>query len=162
VPCSIAMMLHGWRALITPKISVAAAIALAAILVVPDASYAASRKHKARRRQLRPVNELRECPGGACTGANLDRIGGQCSNDCYKRPVQGGPNRPRSLRNNPGELTIFASMPESEGVVAISHAAGFTRASERRKTKQVVVACASSPPFSSVKRSSADAIWQPR
>jgi hypothetical protein len=71
----------------TVKISVAAAIALAAILMVPDASYAAHRKHKGAAASTETsLTDPRQCLGGACTGANPDRIGGQCSNDCYKRP----------------------------------------------------------------------------
>jgi hypothetical protein len=70
----------------TLKISVAAAIALAAILVVPDASYAASRKHKGTAASTETgLTNPRDCLGGGCTGQNPDRVGTQCSADCYKR-----------------------------------------------------------------------------
>jgi hypothetical protein len=84
----------------TLKISVAAAIALATILAVPDASYAASRKHHkgAAASTETGLTNPRECLGGGCTGQNPDRVGTQCSNDCYKRPRA---SRPKSSAQSP-------------------------------------------------------------
>jgi hypothetical protein len=62
----------------TSKISVMAAIALAAIVAVPGASYAAS-KHKS-------STDPASCTGGGCTAQNPDRVTQPCSGaSCYKR-----------------------------------------------------------------------------
>jgi hypothetical protein len=60
------------------KISVVTAIALAAIVAMPGASYAAS-KHKS-------ANDPASCTGGGCTAQNPDRVTQPCSgSQCYKR-----------------------------------------------------------------------------
>jgi hypothetical protein len=59
----------------TSKITVAAAVALAAIVAVPSASFAAS-KTKNSYRDVTNKNSYRDvtkCEGGACTGVNPDR-----------------------------------------------------------------------------------------
>ena len=59
------------------KISVVAAIALAAIVAVPSASYATS-KNKS--------TDPATCTGGACTAQNPDRVTQPCNgSNCYKR-----------------------------------------------------------------------------
>ena len=59
------------------KISVVAAIALAAIVAVPGASYAAT-KHKS-------ATDPASCNGGACTAQNPDRVTQPCNgSQCYK------------------------------------------------------------------------------
>jgi hypothetical protein len=63
------------------KISVLAAIALAAIVAVPGASYAAS-KHKSSDGLANPAT----CTGGGCTAQNPDRVTQPCNgSNCYKR-----------------------------------------------------------------------------
>jgi hypothetical protein len=52
------------------KISVAAAIALVAIVAAPSASFAAS-KAKAKAKDL--SRDVTKCEGGACTAVNPDR-----------------------------------------------------------------------------------------
>jgi hypothetical protein len=67
------------------KISVVAAIALAAIVAVPSASYAAS-KHKGAASSETGLTNPAECTGGACTSKNPDRVVQPCSGaNCYKR-----------------------------------------------------------------------------
>jgi hypothetical protein len=59
------------------KISVAAAIALAAIVAIPGASYAASKKS---------ATDPADCTGGACTAQNPDRVTQPCNGaSCYKK-----------------------------------------------------------------------------
>jgi hypothetical protein len=66
----------------TSKISVLAAIALAAIVAIPGASYAAS-KHKGSEAGL---SNPATCTGGACTAQNPDRVTQPCNgSNCYKR-----------------------------------------------------------------------------
>jgi hypothetical protein len=57
-----------WRRLMASKITVAAAIALAAIVAAPSASLAAS-KAKAKD----SYRDVTKCEGGACTAVNPDR-----------------------------------------------------------------------------------------
>jgi hypothetical protein len=58
------------------KISVAAAIALAVIVAIPGASYAASKKS----------GDPASCTGGACTAENPDRVTQPCNgSNCYKK-----------------------------------------------------------------------------
>jgi hypothetical protein len=78
----------------TSKISIKAAIALAALLAIQSASYGASNRHRGA-----PPNETTTgysypggydnpfgCLGGACTGVNPDRVRQPCSGgSCYKR-----------------------------------------------------------------------------
>jgi hypothetical protein len=60
------------------KISVVAAVALAAIVAIPGASYAAS-KHKS-------ATDPASCTGGGCTAQNPDRVTQPCNGaSCYKR-----------------------------------------------------------------------------
>lgn len=60
------------------KMSLAAAVALAAMVAIPGASYAAS-KHKS-------ANDPASCTGGGCTAQNPDRVRQPCSGAaCYKR-----------------------------------------------------------------------------
>jgi hypothetical protein len=60
------------------KISVVAAVALATIVAIPGASYAAS-KHKS-------ATDPASCTGGGCTAQNPDRVTQPCSGaSCYKR-----------------------------------------------------------------------------
>jgi hypothetical protein len=67
------------------KISVVAAIALAAIVAVPSASYAAS-KHKGATSSETGLTNPKTCLGGACTSENPDRVTQPCSGaSCYKR-----------------------------------------------------------------------------
>lgn len=64
------------------KISIAAAVALVAVLAAPNASFAAVKKHKS---QSAP-NSASECLGGGCTGVNPDRVTQPCNgSNCYKR-----------------------------------------------------------------------------
>ena len=51
----------------TSKISVATAIAFAAIVAIPGPSYAASKTKNSSR------TDVTKCDGGACTGVNPDR-----------------------------------------------------------------------------------------
>ncbi len=68
----------------TSKISVVAAIALAAIVAVPSASYAASQKHKGA--ASTGLTNPATCTGGGCTSQNPDRVTQPCSGaSCYKR-----------------------------------------------------------------------------
>jgi hypothetical protein len=61
----------------TSKIGVVAAIALAAIVAIPSASYAA-KKHK-------DASDPTQCTGGACTAQNPDRVTQPCNgSNCYK------------------------------------------------------------------------------
>ena len=65
----------------TPKISVLAAIALAAIVAIPSASYAASKKHT-----QTGYTSPTACTGGGCTSQNPDRVTQPCSGaSCYKK-----------------------------------------------------------------------------
>jgi hypothetical protein len=58
------------------KISLAA-IALAAIVAIPGASYAASKKS---------ASDPASCTGGACTAQNPDRVTQPCNgSNCYKK-----------------------------------------------------------------------------
>jgi len=62
----------------TSKITLAAAIALAAMVAIPGASYAAS-KHKS-------ATDPASCTGGGCTAQNPDRVTQPCNGaNCYKR-----------------------------------------------------------------------------
>jgi hypothetical protein len=66
----------------TSKLSVVAAIALAAIVSVPGASYAAS-KHKSSDTGL---TNPATCTGGGCTAQNPDRVVQPCNgSQCYKK-----------------------------------------------------------------------------
>src|SRR5260370_35561857 len=56
------------------KFSVVAAIALAAIVAVPSASYAAS-KHKGAASSETGLTNPANCTGGGCTSQNPDRVG---------------------------------------------------------------------------------------
>jgi hypothetical protein len=68
----------------TSKLSLGA-IATAAILVVPPASYAASKHRGAPTGEIGYSNPG-SCLGGACTGENPDRVRQPCSGgSCYKR-----------------------------------------------------------------------------
>lgn len=70
----------------TSKISVVAAIALAAIVAVPGASYAASHKHKGAASTETGFTNPQSCLGGGCTSQNPDRVRQECSGgQCYKR-----------------------------------------------------------------------------
>jgi hypothetical protein len=70
---------------ITSKISVVAAIALAAIVAVPGASYAAS-KHKGAASSETGLTNPASCTGGGCTSENPDRVRQPCyGSQCYKR-----------------------------------------------------------------------------
>ena len=61
------------------KISIAATVALVAILAAPNASFAA-KKHKGE------STSTSECLGGGCTGVNPDRVTQPCNgSNCYKR-----------------------------------------------------------------------------
>lgn len=67
------------------KISVVAAIALAAIVSVPSASYAAS-KHKGAASSETGLTNPANCTGGGCTSQNPDRVTQPCNGaNCYKR-----------------------------------------------------------------------------
>jgi hypothetical protein len=69
----------------TLKISVVAAIALAAIVAVPGASYAAS-KHKGAASTENGLTNPANCTGGGCTSQNPDRVTQPCNgSQCYKR-----------------------------------------------------------------------------
>jgi hypothetical protein len=73
----------GGRNSMLSKISIAAAVALVAALAVPNASFAATKKHKS------PASTS-ECLGGGCTAKNPDRTANPCSTEgggtsCYKR-----------------------------------------------------------------------------
>jgi hypothetical protein len=76
----------------TSKISVAAAIALAAIIAIPGASYAASKKS---------ATDPTSCTGGGCTAENPDRVRQPCSGAaCYKKtrkhkPASQSPQSPQ-------------------------------------------------------------------
>jgi len=66
----------------TSKISIAAAIALAAIVAVPGASFAASKHKGAASDATNPAS----CAGGGCTAVNPDRVTQPCNgSNCYKR-----------------------------------------------------------------------------
>jgi hypothetical protein len=54
------------------KITMAAAIALAAIVAVPSASFAAS-KARAKAKAKDSYRDVTKCEGGACTAVNPDR-----------------------------------------------------------------------------------------
>ena len=70
----------------TSKISVLAAIALAAIVSVPSASYAASKKHRGTASTETGYANPSTCLGGSCTSENPDRVRQPCSgSSCYKR-----------------------------------------------------------------------------
>jgi hypothetical protein len=61
----------------TSKITLAAAIALAAIIAIPGASYAASKKS---------ATDPASCTGGGCTAQNPDRVTQPCNGaSCYKK-----------------------------------------------------------------------------
>ncbi len=67
------------------KISVITAIALAAIVAVPSASYAAS-KHKGAASSETGLTNPANCTGGGCTSQNPDRVVQPCNGaNCYKR-----------------------------------------------------------------------------
>ncbi len=69
----------------TSKISLAA-IALAALIAIPSASYAASQKHKGAASTETGYTNPTTCTGGACTSQNPDRVRQECSGaSCYKR-----------------------------------------------------------------------------
>jgi hypothetical protein len=69
----------------TSKLTIAAAIALAAIVAIPGASYAAS-KHKGAASGDTGYTNPATCAGGACTSQNPDRVTQPCSgSQCYKR-----------------------------------------------------------------------------
>ena len=64
------------------KISITAAVALVAALAAPNASFAATKKHRS------PASTS-ECLGGGCTAQNPDRTKQPCSTEgggtsCYK------------------------------------------------------------------------------
>jgi hypothetical protein len=70
----------------TLKISMAAAVALAAIFVVPDASYAESHRHKGAAATETGYTNPKTCLGGSCTSENPDRVRQPCSGgSCFKR-----------------------------------------------------------------------------
>jgi hypothetical protein len=76
------------------NISVAAAIALAAIVAVPGASYPAS-KHKS---ATDPAN----CTGGACTAQNPDRVTQPCNgSNCYKHTRKHKSSAPSQPSDSP-------------------------------------------------------------
>jgi hypothetical protein len=75
------------------KISVAAAIALAAIIAVPGASYAASKKS---------ATDPATCTGGACTAQNPDRVTQPCNgSNCYKRTRKHKASAPAPSSDSP-------------------------------------------------------------
>ena len=59
------------------KISVVAAVALAAIVAVPSASFAASK--------TKDASDVTKCHGGACTAVNPDRDPNTSRNSQYYR-----------------------------------------------------------------------------
>jgi hypothetical protein len=70
----------------TSKINVLAAVALAAIVSVPSASYAASKKHRGAAATETGYTNPSGCLGGSCTSENPDRVRQPCSgSSCYKR-----------------------------------------------------------------------------
>jgi hypothetical protein len=70
----------------TSKINVLATIALAAIVSVPSASYAASKKHRGAASTETGYTNPSGCLGGSCTSENPDRVRQPCSGgSCYKR-----------------------------------------------------------------------------
>ena len=76
------------------KISAVAAIALAAIVTIPGASYAAM-KHKS---ATDPAN----CTGGACTSQNPDRVTQPCNgSNCYKRTRKHKASAPSQSSDSP-------------------------------------------------------------
>jgi hypothetical protein len=78
----------------TSKISVLAAIALAAVVTVPSASYAAS-KHKS-------ATDPASCTGGACTAQNPDRVTQPCNgSNCYKRTRKHKASAPSQSSESP-------------------------------------------------------------
>ena len=67
------------------KISVVTAIALAAIVAVPSASFAAT-KHKGATSSETGLTNPANCTGGGCTAQNPDRVVQPCNgSQCYKR-----------------------------------------------------------------------------
>jgi hypothetical protein len=69
----------------TSKMSVVAAIALAVIVALPGASYAAS-KHKGAASSETGLTNPANCTGGACTSQNPDRVVQPCHGaQCYKK-----------------------------------------------------------------------------
>jgi hypothetical protein len=70
----------------TSKISVVAAIALAAIVAIPAASDAASQKHRGAPSNETGLTNPGTCLGGGCTSENPDRVVQPCNgSQCYKR-----------------------------------------------------------------------------
>ena len=55
------------------KITLAAAIALAAIVAVPSASFATSKARNSHRDVTNSYRDVTKCEGGACTAVNPDR-----------------------------------------------------------------------------------------
>jgi hypothetical protein len=72
------------------KISVAAAIALAAIVAIPGASYAASKNKNSSR------TDVTKCEGGACTAVNPDRDPNTSSKSQYFRRTHKKHSQPKS------------------------------------------------------------------
>jgi hypothetical protein len=63
-----------------------AAIALAAIVAIPGASYAAFQTHKGGPSSDTGLTNPGGCLGGGCTSEKPDRVGQPCSvGPCYKR-----------------------------------------------------------------------------
>jgi hypothetical protein len=72
--------------LMNSKLSLAVAVALAALVAVPSASYAASKKHKAAETSETGLTNPSGCLGGGCTSQNPDRVTQPCNgSNCYKR-----------------------------------------------------------------------------
>ncbi len=70
----------------TSKISVPVVIAIAAILSISSASYAASQKNRIPVSGETGYTNPAACLGGACTSENPDRVRQPCSgSQCYKR-----------------------------------------------------------------------------
>jgi hypothetical protein len=70
----------------TSKIGLVAAIALAAIVAIPGASFAASQKHRGAASGETGYTNPTSCTGGSCTSQNPDRVRQECSGaQCYKK-----------------------------------------------------------------------------
>jgi hypothetical protein len=87
VDFSFAMVLTFVGGLVMPsKITVVAALALAALVAVPGSSDAASRKHRGAASTETGYSNPGTCLGGSCTSENPDRVRQPCSGgSCYKR-----------------------------------------------------------------------------
>ena len=71
-PSALVLPLFG-RTLMASKITLAAAIALAAIVAVPSASFATSKARNSHRDVTNSYRDVTKCEGGACTAVNPDR-----------------------------------------------------------------------------------------